>query len=308
MKKTIYILFILLLSTSKLLAQPIVTLESGSLHRILTFESKYIGARVIDIWLPADYDRKKEYATLYMHDGQMLFDAKTTWNKQEWGVDEVMNHLLTNQKIKNTIVIGIWNNSEKRHPEFFPNKPYQSLNEQDKKIVTDELISIGRIKTTFRPTSDLYLKFMVEELKPHIDKTFATNPSKEFTFTMGSSMGGLIAMYAVCEYPEVFGGAACMSTHWVGTFSPENNPIPKAFADYMRANLPAAKTHKMYFDHGTLTLDALYGPFQKEIDAVMKEKGYDETLWKTQVFDGAEHTEQDWFKRLDVPLLFLLGS
>jgi hypothetical protein len=54
-------------------------------------------------------------------------------------------------------------------------------------------------------------------------------------------------------------------------------------------------------------LDALYGPFQKEIDAVMKEKGYDETLWKTQVFDGAEHTEQYWFKRLDVPLLFLLG-
>lgn len=289
-------------------AQPIVTLESGSLHRILTFESKYIGARVIDVWLPDNYDNKQEYATLYMHDGQMLFDAKSTWNKQEWGVDEVMHHLLTNDKIKNTIVVGIWNNSEKRHPEYFPNSPFQSLNEKDKKTVTEELIAIGRIRTTFKPTSDLYLKFMVEELKPYIDKTFSTNPSKEFTFIMGSSMGGLISMYAVCEYPEVFGGAACMSTHWVGTFSPDNNPIPKAFANYMREKLPSAKTHRMYFDHGTLTLDALYGPFQKEIDAVMIEKGYDETNWSTKIFDGAEHTETDWFKRLDVPILFLLGK
>lgn len=308
MKNRIYFLLTFIIFSFPLFAQPIVTLEAGSLHRILTFESKYIGARVIDIWLPTDYDRKKEYATLYMHDGQMLFDAKTTWNKQEWGVDEVMNHLLTNQRIKNTIVIGIWNNGDKRHPEFFPNKPFQSLNESDKKIVTEELISIGRIKSTFRPTSDSYLKFMVEELKPYIDRTFSTNPSKEFTFTMGSSMGALISMYAVCEYPEVFGGAACMSTHWVGTFSPDNNPIPKAFADYMREKLPTAQTHKMYFDHGTLTLDSLYGPFQKEIDAVMKDKGYEESNWITRVFEGAEHTENDWFKRLDVPIVFLLGN
>ncbi len=285
-----------------------ITVSSGKIDHIEKFKSAYVDARNVDIWLPDGYSKDKQYAVLYMHDGQMLFDAKTTWNKQEWGVDEVMSHLISNDKIKNTIVIGIWNSIEKRHPEYFPNKPFQSLNEKDKKTVTDELISIGRIRSTFKPLSDLYLKFMVEELKPYIDKTFSTNPSKEFTFTMGSSMGGLISMYAVCEYPEIFGGAACMSTHWVGTFSPDNNPIPMAFANYMREKLPTAKTHRMYFDHGTLTLDSLYGPFQKEIDTVMKEKGYDETNWSTRIFDGAEHTETDWFKRLDVPILFLLGK
>ena len=67
-------------------------------------------------------------------------------------------------------------------------------------------------------------------------------------------MGGLISMYAICEYPEVFGGAICMSTHWYRNFASENNPIPLAFQNYLKANLPNPKTHKIYFDFGTETL------------------------------------------------------
>jgi len=59
----------------------------------------------------------------------------------------------------------------------------------------------------------------VEELKPFIDKTFPSLPDRSNTFVAGSSMGGLISLYAICEYPKVFGGAACLSAHWVGTFS-----------------------------------------------------------------------------------------
>ena len=278
---------------------------AGQIKRIENFPSKYVASRTVDIWLPINYSETKKYQVLYMHDGQMLFDAKTTWNKQEWGVDEKMDSLAQKKAIKEVIVVAVWNIPTIRHLNYFPQKAIDFLSDSDKKFVIDEAKKINLDLTQI--SSDNYLKFLVSEVKPFIDSHFSVYTDKENTAIMGSSMGGLIAMYAVCEYPEVFGGAACMSTHWVGTFSPENNPIPKAFADYMRVNLPAAKTHKMYFDHGTLTLDALYGPFQKEIDAVMKEKGYDETLWKTLVFDGAEHTEQDWFKRLDVPLLFLLG-
>ena len=96
----------------------------------------------------------------------------------------------------------------------------------------------------FTPSSDNYLKFIVEELKPFIDSTYSTLIDKENTFIAGSSMGGLISMYAVCEYPNVFGGAACLSTHWPGTFEVENNPIPEIFYNYLTNNLPKPNQNK----------------------------------------------------------------
>ena len=65
---------------------------------------------------------------------------------------------------------------------------------------------------------------MVEELKPFIDNNYSVFSDKRNTAIMGSSMGGLISMYAVSEYPKVFGAAACMSTHWIGTFTNKNEP------------------------------------------------------------------------------------
>ena len=110
--------------------------------------------------------------------------------------------------------------------------------------------------------SDNYLKFIVKELKPFVDKNFSVSSDKANTFIAGSSMGGLISLYAICEYPDVFEGAACLSTHWPGVFNADHNPIPKAFMDYLKKHLPDPKTHKIYFDYGDQTLDAMYGPFQ----------------------------------------------
>jgi predicted alpha/beta superfamily hydrolase len=119
-------------------------------------------------------------------------------------------------------------------------------------------------------------------------------------------MGGLISMYAICEYPNVFGGAACLSTHWPGTFKVEGNPIPDAFFNYLSKNLPNPKSHKLYFDYGDQTLDALYPPLQKKADEVIKSKGYTAKNWITKFFSGENHSEKAWNKRLDIPLLFLL--
>jgi enterochelin esterase-like enzyme len=153
--------------------------------------------------------------------------------------------------------------------------------------------------------SDAYLKFVVEELKPYIDSHFSVYTGPENTAVMGSSMGGLISMYAISEYPQVFGAAACISTHWPGIFTVDNNPIPQAFFDYMRTALPDPATHRMYFDHGTATLDALYPSLQVRADAVMRQRGYTDARWRTQVFPGTEHSEQAWAARLDIPLQFL---
>ncbi|MCA6432601.1 MAG: esterase, partial [Cytophagales bacterium] len=228
------------------------------------------------------------------------------WNKQEWGVDEVLGRLLKEGKVKNCIVVGAWNSESTRHPEYFPQKPYESLSQIERDTITAQLQKMGRTKEIFKPISDNYLKFLVEELKPFIDKNFSTNTDAKNTFVAGSSMGGLISMYAICEYPKVFGGAACLSTHWPGTFKVEGNPIPEAFFQYMSMKLPDPKKHKLYFDYGDQTLDALYPPLQKKADQVIKAKGYTAKNWLTKYFPGENHSEKAWNKRLDIPLLFLL--
>jgi enterochelin esterase-like enzyme len=241
-----------------------------------------------------------------MHDGQMLYDAATTWNKQSWEIDEVAGKLIQEGKTKKFIVVGIWNNGQKRHPEYFPKKPYESLSQTQKDTITAQLQKAGRTKEVFQPISDLYLKFLVTELKPYIDQHFATLKDRGNTVIAGSSMGGLISMYAICEYPEVFGGAACISTHWPGTFSSQNNPIPDAFINYMDSHLPNPKTHTFYFDYGNKTLDALYPDLQKKVDVLMQKKGFLPTNWSTQFFEGKDHSEKSWSERLHIPLQFLL--
>jgi predicted alpha/beta superfamily hydrolase len=240
-----------------------------------------------------------------MHDGQMLFDSTTTFNKMEWGVDECLTKLMRERKIKNTIVVGIWNTKENRHQEYIPQKAYESLSKVDKEKVGHSLEKTGMSKE-FKPTSDNYLKFIVEELKPFIDITYSTYQNKENTFIAGSSMGGLISIYAVCEYPDIFGGAACLSTHWPGTFEVENNPIPESFYSYLKEKLPNPKSTKIYFDYGTVDLDALYPPLQAKVDTILQSKGFTQENWITKKFEGENHSENAWKKRLHVPMEFLL--
>jgi len=282
-------------------------LTSGTVDRIENFESEFIVARNVDVWLPNNYSDKKKYAVLYMHDGQMLFDATKSWNKQEWKVDEVLSKLILAEEIPETIVVGIWN-TEFRHSEFFPQKAFESLPVS----FQDTLLNFGvrsRGEALFKTKviSDNYLKFIVEELKPYIDRNYSTKTTFENTAVAGSSMGGLISLYAICEYPEVFSAAGCLSTHWIGTFDTLNNPIPKAFADYLDQNLPNQQTHKIYFDYGTETLDALYEPSQQMIDEIMVKHKFDEHSWVTKKFDRADHSEKSWSKRLDIPIKFLLS-
>jgi predicted alpha/beta superfamily hydrolase len=119
-------------------------------------------------------------------------------------------------------------------------------------------------------------------------------------------MGGLISMYAICEYPQVFGGAACISTHWPGTFTLASNPMPDSFIQYLSSNLPSSKNHKIYFDCGDQTLDAMYPSIQKKVDALMQSKGFKKRHWLTKLFPGENHSEHAWNKRLNIPIEFLL--
>ena len=281
--------------------------SSGRIVRTENFISKFVPARNIDVWLPDNYSASKKYAVLYMHDWQMLFDSSITWNKQEWGVDKTLTQLMQEQKIRDCIVVGIWNGGKSRHPEYFPQKPFEALSKEDQKLVYNAYRSGGQsIFSVLAISSDNYLKFLVEELKPFIDKNYSTKTDASNTFTAGSSMGGLISLYALCEYPNVFGGAACLSTHWPGLLSMENNPVPAVFFSYLKQHLPSAKQHRIYFDHGTETLDSMYASLQLQVDAIMKQKKYSPSQWISRSWPGQDHSEKSWRSRLEVPVTFLL--
>ena len=279
----------------------------GTLVRFDSFPSRYVEKRHIDILLPAGYTPKKRYDVLYMHDGQMLYDSATSWNKQAWDVDDAVGRLVRGKQIREVIVVGIWNTGAGRHADYFPQKPFESMPQSVQDSLYGSIRNSGAsVFQGSRVHSDDYLKFLVTELKPYIDKQYSTRSDRAHTFIAGSSMGGLISMYAICEYPEVFGGAACLSTHWPGVFSMVNNPIPDAFFAYMAERLPDPATHKLYFDHGDKTLDAMYPPLQKKADAVLAQKGYGPGSLMSRYFPGTEHSEKAWRARLEEPLVFLL--
>ncbi|MCA9930478.1 MAG: alpha/beta hydrolase [Anaerolineales bacterium] len=276
----------------------------GVVKRIADFPSRFVEPRHIDIWLPPSYATSdQQYPVLYMHDGQSLFMPGYTFTNHEWGVDEMMTRLIAEDKLREAIVVGIWNNGEKRFREYQPHKPFvrgdtavQTLRAQ-----LDHTYNGG-------PLSDDYLQFIVEELKPVVDGRFRTLTDQANTFMMGSSMGGVISIYALAEYPDVFGGVACLSTHFP-LFLEDRPDAPPLLIRYLQAHLPRPGQHKIYFDYGTKTIDAWYEPHQLQIDAAMAAIGYTKGVdWVTHKFEGEEHSEIAWRKRLDVPLTFLLGK
>jgi predicted alpha/beta superfamily hydrolase len=281
---------------------------SGKIDRVEKFQSKFVTPRNVDIWLPDGYSDSTKYAVLYMHDGKMLFDPKNSWNKQSWNVDDVATALFTMKKTKQFIVVGIWNDEQTRIKDYFPQKPIESLSTIEIDKASAQLQQAGFIKEKFNPQSDNYLQFIVQELKPYIDKKYSVYTNRKNTFIAGSSLGALISIYAICEYPTIFGGAACLSTHWVGTLSVQNNPIPNAFIAYLDKNLPRPKNHRIYFDCGDQTLDAMYPPIQKRVDSLMLAKGYTDTNWLTRYFPGDDHSERYWSRRLNIPLEFIFRN
>lgn len=301
--------FLVNLLLSVAISAQVPSVSTGQIRRLESFPSNYVAARNVDVWLPPGYDPNKKYAVLYMQDGRSLFDSSIMWNKQEWGVDEAMGKLQANKRIVDCIVVGVWNSEQTRHNDYLPQKPFESLSRtQQDSIFNARRLGGQPVFTRYQVWSDYYLRFLAYELKPYIDSNFSVYPDQAHTFIAGSSMGGLISLYAICEYPLVFGSAACLSTHWTGIFRVENNPFPAAMLNYLSTHLPSPVNHKIYFDYGTATIDSLYQSFQPRADVLMKKRGYNASSWLTRKFPGAEHAEKAWARRLEVPLLYLLGK
>ena len=291
-------------------AEPLrkVHVNAGSIVDLGVMKSKFTDPRRVVVWLPPRYSaRGPKYAVLYMHDGQNLFDKATAGYGMEWEIDEHLSKLIADKKVRPTIVVGIWN-TPKRLQEYVPSKAFTTLPADYR----------AKVKALYGgdPLSDGYLKFIVTELRPMIDKRFNVRTDRANTVIMGSSMGSLISLYAIDEYPKIFGAAGMMSTHWPLVINPDGTAVSQqdyeivsaTFERYLTPALPSPATHRLYFDHGTATLDAAYAPYQQRMDQAMQQAGYRNGVnWVSREFPGADHSEKSWRKRVEVPLRFLLG-
>ena len=265
------------------------------------FPSKYISKRTIEVWLPNGYDDAEALPVLYMFDGQNIFHGKKAWfnngYSHGWQVDETLDSLFEIGSVPRIMVVGIFNTGVERISEYMPAKPRKEVEKRIPKA--QQWVKQGYEK--YGITSDEFLKFLVKELKPFIDKEYKTDSRRESTYLAGSSMGGLISAYAICEYPNVFGGAACLSTHWIA--------LDGVFIEYLKNNLPDPRFHKLYFDYGTLGLDSKYEPYQLIVDSLLTLKGYKPNVNSiTKKFEGENHNEASWRVRFHYPIEFFFRT
>lgn len=221
------------------------------------------------VYLPKSYaTSKKAYPVLYMHDGQNLFNEQTA-PFGEWGVDEALDSLQAITK-KEAIVVGI-DNSSKRMNEY---NPYDH-----------ERFGKGE--------GAQYVEFLVKNLKPYIDKKYRTLKDSAHTYIAGSSMGGLISLYAMVKYPNVFSSA--------GIFSPAFWIVPSMYNDVASSTWKGM--HRFYFYAGGKESETMVSDMDKMLDIVDK-KGQSDTR---RVFAPLEkHNEAAWRKEFPSFYLWLM--
>jgi pullulanase len=229
--------------------------------------------RKIRVWTPSSYDPNgtKRYPVLYMHDGQNLFDKYTSF-AGEWGIDESIEALIESKGIDGFIVVGIDNGSD-RMIEYTPNWGDTPEMEGGK-----------------------YGEFIINELKPHIDKNYLTLKDRENTMIGGSSMGGLISFYIGLKYKDTFGHILAMSS----SFHRNTIDARQEFINSLTLeNLP-----KLYLDSGYPKDNSEY------VDVVKAElinKGYPESLIYTRKVDSHTHSEASWQKRFPEAISWLFN-
>jgi predicted alpha/beta superfamily hydrolase len=245
---------------------------AGTVKVLKAVESRKLGnVRDILVYLPPSYPvANRTYPALYMHDGQNLFDPATSF-AGKWGVDETLEALAAEGL--EAIVVGIPNVGERRLDEYGP--------------FPDPALGGGHAAD--------YLAFIVDTVKPLVDATFRTTGERDRTATIGSSMGGLVSLYAFFTRPDVFGLA--------GAFSPSIGFGRGAMVRFLRQapRVPG----RIYLDVGA---KERMGPLVHEARNILIEKGYrtgNDLLFVED--DGGAHDEASWARRLPRALRFLLG-
>jgi predicted alpha/beta superfamily hydrolase len=256
---------------------------TGNIKRHRAFPSKILGnRRDVLVYLPRGYQRfsRRRYPVLYLHDGQNVFDAASSFSGVEWGVDETAERLIKENLIEPLIIVAVANMGEERMHEYAPTRGVIDAKAKRKK----------RSKGLARQ----YGHFLIKELKPYIDRKYRTNPGAEFTGLGGSSLGGLVTLAIGILYPQIFRRLMVMSPSvWWDNFAIYR------LVDSIEQKRPL----KIWLDTGTAELGWEQA---RELLNRLVEKG-----WKLhkdlQYMEAqcADHREAAWATRVEPALRFL---
>lgn len=239
------------------------------------FSPQLNNARDVLVYLPPSYEHTHQhYPVIYMHDGQNLFDAATSY-AGEWHVDETLETL--SSEGREAIIVGLHNTGKQRITEYNPfDHPRFGKGQGDR-----------------------YLSFILDTVKPEIDHRFRTLPDRAHTGIIGSSMGGLITLYAFFRYPGAFGFAGVLSPSlWIGGLGLEHFLGRVSYVG-----------GRLYIDVGT---EETFHSSKRYIQQVrqmvnrIRNKGYSNGSLRYLEDEGGKHNEADWARRLPDALRFLL--
>lgn len=259
----------------------------GRLEIVRNFASPPEGCmRTLRVWLPDAYDREpvRRFPVVYMHDGQNLFDSPDSAVRVSWGVDRALEGLLGRGAIEPWIVVAIDHRGADRLSDLAP---------------WDE----PRVGVAGR--AERYGAFVVEHLKPEVDRALRTRGGPEWTATVGSSMGGLVSLFLALRWPQVFGrvGALSPSVTWAQG---------RLFRDWNCS--PAGGLPRIYLDAGAderfqaCDFEWHYGAAAADFAGHLRGLGFRERDLKVVLEPGGRHEEADWRRRLPAALEWLLSS
>jgi len=232
--------------------------------------------RDIVVYLPPSYNlnSQKRYPVLYMHDGQNIFDKYTSAFGKEWFVDEKVDFLIKKNVIEEIIVVGIYNGLSERINEYTWNKDPQYGGGEGKN----------------------YAEFIVNNLKPFIDKNYRTKADRENTALLGSSLGGLISFYLINNYKNYFGKAGFMSP----SFWWNNKESTREKINFTNSTI--------WLDCGTregTNYQSLIDNVNTVYNNILKVESNDVLKY---IHEGAEHNEEAWATRVHGPLIHFFGK
>lgn len=241
--------------------------------------------RHVSVWLPPGYampeNASRRYPVLYMHDGQNVFDPSTAFLGREWHADEIATEAIERGSIPPVIIVGIWNTPE-RVGDYTPDQDLEEARGDNKPQ--------GRGGNGAR-----YLRWIIRELKPFIDSNYRTQPGRETTAIMGSSLGGIISLAAAEQHPDTFGCVAAVSPSlwWnkgavIGRWNARTPELCRLWVDMgdrERAGLTDALT-------------AFEAATRPTLGARMH----------AEVVPGGRHDEPSWSARLGRTLRFLFAA
>ena len=256
---------------------------TGNITRHRAFPSKVLGnRRDVLVYLPPGYRRfsSRRYPVLYMHDGQNVFDAATSFAGVEWGVDETAQRLIHGKLIEPLIIVAVANIGEERVHEYAPTPGVIEPKDHPRK--------------RSRGLARIYGQFLIEELKPFIDKKYRTKRDAEFTGLGGSSLGGLATLAMGIFYSEVFTRLIVMSPSiWWDDY-----------AIFRLVGILGEKPPlKIWLDTGT---DEPGWELTRNLCDYLIDKGWQLGVDLSYLeVKGADHSEVAWAARVEPALRFL---